>query len=54
MLHYAEDSAIRMWRRERVAVFAVLAAPKRSNLREAFLNKSGDNRVLVRVLQWML
>ena len=54
VLHYAQNSALRVWRRERLAVFAALAAPKRSPLREAFLNKSGDHRVLVKVLGWMI
>ena len=54
VLHVCVGKALRLVRQERVAVFAVLAAPTASSLREAFLNKSGDHRVLVKVLGWMI
>ena len=54
VLHLCVGTAVRLVRQERVALFAVMAAPSRSLLRAAFLNKSGDNRVLVRVLGWLV
>ena len=45
---------VRFMHRARTSILTLLAAPKKARVRVRLINKNGDNRVLVRVLRWLM